>query len=75
METIVLFHSRGDEPCQGVAFTYNGPIETGETALAKNVVMPDGSTPIDGDDIRCGSCGKLVDLSDVAPKEGFSWEK
>lgn len=52
--------------CNGIAFYRQG----GAFARAEEVVMPDGSRPAWGDEVRCGACGQLIDAALELRTEG-----
>lgn len=57
-EKIALWHTKGDHPCGKQAFWYEPPL-VGFVRSEKAELL-DGSKPVSGHMIRCGSCGKPV---------------
>lgn len=50
-------------PCQKVAFTFDSMFDATQVSAA-TIRMPDGSRPVSGDSVRCGSCGQNLTWSD-----------
>ncbi len=52
-----IWHTGGYAPCGKIAFYYKGPAITGEIIESANSIRLDGTYPVPGDVIICGSCG------------------
>ncbi len=49
-------------PCGGVAFYCLQKPFLRMTLDSDLFLMPDGNKPADGSEVRCGSCGEIIDM-------------
>jgi hypothetical protein len=60
------------EACDQVAFYYTEQPVWGEPIDPKLAVLIDGTTPINGEPMICGSCGQECSPADVNPAGGYA---
>jgi len=49
--------------CHKTAFYYDGPLEGGTIVESGKAVFPDGTHPVQGSPMLCGSCGRPIDAT------------
>jgi hypothetical protein len=55
-----LIHRRGEYACGGVAFYLQEMPRIGDLLYSTSAQFPDGSMPISGEKVHCGSCGNPI---------------
>ena len=63
----VVYHNMPE--CMGPAFFTRRRLHGGDVVRAADVVLLDGSAPKAGDVVFCGSCGNMLEVSELEPTD------
>ena len=61
-----MYHDNAERACHDVAFYTRRRLQIGQVLAATDVVLADGSPAIDGTIVKCGSCGLILSIRELA---------